>query len=407
MEEKMNILQLAPRFPFPADDGGKIGIANILKEFSNQGADVTFFCFYDNGINAVSKEALSEGEKYADIYLMKHSTKNSVPRIISSVINNHSIYIHKHTGRKILRELSALLRKKKFDVVHADHTCMAGLALFAKEIQNIPAGLRLHNIEWLIWQRYAETLVKSNPKRFYVSKQAEILRKSEKEIYKKMDVCFAITEPDRQRAIELSPDSNVVVASAGVVPEEWKPDNNIKRDPNELILATAFNWVHNVDAIKWFLSEVLPYLKNKNEKIKLKLIGKNMPEWLSDYKDSAVEVVGYVDRVQPYLNQAGIYIAPLFVGGGIRIKILEAMAMELPVVASPVAAEGINAGRDQGLFISNNKDEFCENIIELCRNPEKALLYGKSAREFVIREYSWKKNVGIMLDEYRNLINSR
>ncbi len=405
MEKKLKILQLAPRYPFPTDDGGKIGIANILREFSNQDAEVTFFCFYDDGINAVSEEAIEEGRSLAEIKLIRHSTKNSLPRIISSIINKESVYIRKHNGNKIRTELSELLRNNKFDVVHSDHSCMAGLALFVKNYQKIPAGLRLHNIEWLIWERYAKTLNKFSPKRIYVSKQAVLLRKAEQDIYRQMDICFAITEQDKQRAIDLAPGAKVVVASAGVVPEEWEPDDNIVRNSNEIILATVFNWIHNVDAVKWFLSDVLPVLKKKNKNIRLKLIGKFMPAWLKNYKDSSVDVLGYVDRVQPYLNKAAVYIAPLFVGGGIRIKILEAMAMKLPVVASPVAAEGINAGSEQGLYVSNNKDEFTDNIIRLTQNPDLARHSGKSARNYIIKEYSWKRNVGIMLDEYRKLVN--
>ncbi|MFC2130344.1 glycosyltransferase family 4 protein [Bacteroidota bacterium] len=399
--EKLSILQLVPRFPFPLDDGGKIGIANIYREFAEQGAEITLFSLGDEKI---SDEALNEAKKYGDVILFNHNTDNTFRRILKSILFNNSIYLNKHISAGIKKRLKEVLNIKKIDVVHADHSCMAPLALFIKSIQNIPVGLRLHNIEWLIWKRYADSLSPLSPKRLYINQQANLLKNAESEIYNNMDVCFAITEPDRQRALELSPNANVVVASAGVNPEEWQPDDSVSRNPHELILATTYHWRHNVNALKWFIKDVLPLIKKEIPGIKLTLIGKETPDWLNQYPDTGLNVVGYVDKVQPYYNKAAINIAPLFVGGGIRIKILEAMAMELPVVASAVAAEGINAKPGNGLFFADTKEIFAKSIIELCNNPAKARKTGQAAREYVLKEYSWKQNVGIMLREYKKLI---
>ncbi len=403
MAKKIRILQLAPRFPFPADDGGKIGIANILKEFTEQGADVTFFSFHDKGRNSVTPEALEEGKSYADIRLLEHSTKNSPYRIIKTFVNYQSIYIEKHINVRIINYISELIREKKFDVVHADHSCMARLALFVKKTCNIPAGLRLHNIEWIIWKRYAENLKRFSPKRLYVEQQTYFLRDEETKLFSKMDVCFPITEPDKQRAMELAPDGNYVVASAGVNPDEWNPYSNIIKKPNQIILATTYQWRHNIDAVKWFIEQVMPDLRKINPDITLILIGKDQPKWLSKYSGLGVKPLGYVAQVQPYLNESAVYVAPLFVGGGIRIKIIEAMAMELPVVATPLAAEGINAKPEDGLILSDDKDSFIKNILFLVKNPLYTKSLGKNARKFVTKEFSWKKNVEIMLNEYSKL----
>ena len=149
--------------------------------------------------------------------------------------------------------------------------------------------------------------------------------------------------------------------------------------------------------------KVLPNVRKKNPEITLSLIGSKAPEWLKEYE--GVNLLGYVDKVQPYINKAGIYVAPLFVGGGIRIKILEAMSMEIPVVASPVAAEGITAGEEDGLIVRETADDFANAITDLSENYTKAEGYGKKARKYVIQNYSWQQNVGIMINEYRNLLS--
>ncbi|ROL60931.1 glycosyltransferase [Bacteroidetes/Chlorobi group bacterium ChocPot_Mid] len=400
--EKLRILQLVPRFPFPLDDGGKIGIANIFKEFSKQGADVTLFSL---GHEYVSKEAIEDAAQYGKIHIFPHNTENTATRILSSALFRNSIYLKKHISTEIISEINKLFHEQEFDIVHADHTCMAPLALYIKEKFKIPVGLRLHNIEYSIWKRYADELKSINPKKYYVRQQSEILKKAEAEIINEVDVNFAITEPDKKRALELAPEANVIVASAGVNPDEWKPDVTVGRNPKEIVLATTYHWVHNVNGLKWFLNEVLPKVLSEIPDAQLTLIGKEAPEWLKNYNSKNIKVLGYVDKVQPYYNKAGLNISPLFVGGGIRIKILEAMAMELPVVATSLAAEGIKQSNG-GLFIADKKQGFALKIIELLSNPSMAREQGKSARQFVISEYSWGKNVGIMLEEYKKLVEN-
>ncbi len=402
----MRILQLAPRFPFPPDDGGKIGIANITKEFSRQGADVTFFCYQDNGWDN-EEPALEEARRYCKPLIFGHSTKNTLWRIAKTYVTHKSIYLTKHISPAVKDYMKNLVTENDFDVIHIDHSAMAPLGLYVKSLINKPVGLRMHNIEYMIWKRYAERLRRWGPARFYINKQANLLKKAEEGFFSKMDVCFAITEADKKHALEMAPDANIVLASAGVNPDEWQPDPGIERNPFELTHATVYKWRHNIDALKWFLDNVLPELQKDIPGIKLTLIGKEAPEWLGSYASLGADPVGYVDRVQPYHNRANIYIAPLFVGGGIRIKILEAMAMELPVVATSVAAEGIDAGPDEGLFIADTPGEFLKIITELANDFTTARNAGKKAREFILNNFSWEKNVAMMMDSYRKLLENR
>ncbi len=401
MAEKLKILQLAPRFPFPMDDGGKIGIASIYSEYSRQNCEVTLFSFDDN---KVSFSALDEAESYGKVILLPYSTKNTYKRIFMSLFSSEALFISKHYNKHLRNALIKQFSKGEFYVIHADHSSMMPLALELKKILKIPVGLRLHNIEWLIWQRYADVLPAMSPKKWYISRQAKLLRKAEATLFKDADVCFAITEQDKIRALEISPEANVVVASAGVDSAIWKPRTDIAKNPNELILATTYNWVHNVDAVRWFINSVLAKLRETNPDIILTLTGKNPPKWLNRYTNDGVNLLGYVPDVKPHLNQAAVYVAPLFVGGGIRIKILEAMAMSLPVVASSVSAEGINAGEKEGLFIADDARTFISHVQRLLGEEQLRRTAGEGARNFIINEFTWQKNVKIMIDCFSQLI---
>jgi glycosyltransferase involved in cell wall biosynthesis len=395
----MNILQISPQFPFPPDDGGRISIANITKEFARRGANVTLFYLGEKP----AAESLAEAKRFADVVHCPHSTRNSLLRIAVSAVLPVPLYIWKHTGADITQALQRLLRQKKFDVIHADHSAMMPAALYAQSIQRIPVGLRLHNVEWLIWQRYAGRI--TNPlKRLYIARQARLVRRAEAEFYPKADVCFAITEDNLREAQLLAPSAYITMATIGVQPDEWQPEA-AERMPAEAILATTYKWVHNVEGVNWLAEQVMPRVREALPDATLRLIGKEPPAHFGAWEHIGVQVEGYVERVQPYLSRAGIYVAPLFVGSGVRIKIIEAMAMELPVVATSVAAEGIPAGEEQGLFRADTPEEFARAMTALMSDPARARTVGSAARRYVSEHFTWSAAVGKMLEEYDQILS--
>jgi len=397
----MKILQLSPRSVFPPDDGGKIGIANISRELNHLGAEITLFYYYNDESelnNYIYNNELLELLPY------KHSTENTLFRIIKSFLTNRSIYICKHINDEVKEFFRNYLLENHFDIIHVDHSAMAPLGLYIQSLTNVPIALRLHNIEYTIWERYAKRLSKLDPRYYFIKQQAILLKSYEKKMYPKMDVCFAITEEDLKLAKQMSPSANIVLASAGVNLSELKPDKQLERNIFTLIHATNYKWIHNTDALMWFSENVLSKLSEKYPEIKLDLLGKDLPDSLAS-SSNFINPIGYVPSIIPYMSKAGIYIAPLFVGGGIRIKILEAMALGLPIVASPIAAEGIKAKEKDGLFIAKNAEDFIKYISYLIDNPVTSAKLGEAAREFIIKHYAWEQNVKIMFDIYKQLVD--
>jgi glycosyltransferase involved in cell wall biosynthesis len=254
----------------------------------------------------------------------------------------------------------------------------------------------------MIWERYAKSLCNFDPKKYYVASQAKKLKSREINFIKNADVSFPITENDKNTALEFAPNSNLVIATGGVNQAEFLP-KEVERKPLRLIIATTYSWVHNVNGLIWFMESVLPLVLKKFPEVEIELIGKNPPEIFKNNRN--IILTGYVDKVQSYLNSASIYIAPLFVGSGIRIKILEAMAMELPVIATSISAEGIFAKESDGLLISNDPEITATNVIRLLDNPSLCRDLGKNARKFVLQNFTWDRSVKIMYDEYMKLLN--
>ncbi len=240
----MKILQLSQQFPFPESDGGKIGIANIFKGFSKIGAEVTFL-YYNN--EKIQTEHYEEAQKYGNLIEIKHSIKNTKFRIVKSIFDTKPLYIRKHLNNKIIKDVLNKIQNYNYDVIHCDHTAMAELGLILKNYFKIPAGLRLHNIEWKIWKRYADEL-KSGFKYKYINRQAHLLKEFEENIINKFDVLFPITNVDFEYLNNINPKLNIVLANAGVDKEKIKPIE-CKKNKNELIIATTYNWIHNTNGL--------------------------------------------------------------------------------------------------------------------------------------------------------------
>ncbi len=336
-----------------------------------------------------------------------HNTSNTKLRIIKSALLNQSLYISKYSDSAILNFLDELCIKNHYEVIHADHTCMAQHALRQSKKFGAVSGLRLHNIEHRIWQKYADSFPPYHPNRWYLKQQAKLLKTKESDYISKCDAVFPITSDDSQIAELLAPGANLHVAGAGVDFNEWRlyPDEN--RNPFELIHATVYSWVHNIDAIEWFIERVMPGIIREVPEAKLTLLGKNMPEKLKSMRSTSLNPVGYVEEVKSWYNKASVYVAPLFVGSGVRIKILEAMAMELPVVASPVAAEGIKATELDGLLIANDESQFIKHIVSLLKDNKSRTGLGKKAREYIYANFTWEKSVKVMVEEYQRLVMAK
>lgn len=400
----MKILQLTPQFPFPPDDGGRIGIANIYYQFLEQGNDVEMVSMSRFPIKQIDIEKY---KRNGNISIIEMDTKNTKFRVISYFLKNKSLYIEKQYSPTLMETIESLVVMSSIDVIHADHSNMARVALELSKKYQIPIGLRLHNIEYLIWKRFYEGLGMFSPKRLFIGQQYWLLKRLESKFIKNSDVTFAITNEDKNRALELAPKANVIIASAGVDIEDWKPDISAIKEPFSMVIATTFNWFHNVNAVQWFLDKVQPILHSKYSNVTLKIIGKNPPAKFGEYSDLGVDKLGYVDEVQPYFNLSQVYIAPLFVGGGIRIKILEAMSMGLPVVATDVSAEGIEARESQGLIRANTAEEYAHQIGKLFDNDNLRNELGKNARKFIEENHTWKSNVKLIIDEYSKLASSK
>ncbi len=382
----MRILQLCPRFPYPLTDGGRIGIFNITRALAGRGHEVTMLAFASDDTDDAAIAAVA---RVARVHVVRDDTRTGMRHFLRGLVRLEPVYMARHRSRRFTRALDAILRAETFDAVYADHTGMAPYALHARRRTGMPAGLRLHNIESLIWQRYAKAL--GDPaRRLVIGNQARMLARTEAKAIAAMDVNFAITDIDRERALRMAPGADVRVVMPGIDHEYWQPPAQ-RGAAHTAITVTALAWVHNVDGILWFLDEVVPRIRTRIPDFVLHVVGKDPPPRLARRAGDTLVLHGFLDDVRPAMAQSPVYVVPLHVGGGIRIKIIEAMATGLPVVTTSVGCEGIPARAGEELVVGDTAEAFADGVIALLTDSAAARAMGERGRDFAVRSFSWDR----------------
>jgi glycosyltransferase involved in cell wall biosynthesis len=392
----VNILQLSPQFPFSESDGGKKSIVMFYKGFRNEGHNVTFVCYHD------SIEQYEDKSK--NIYCICHSTKNTLLRKILAIFLKKPLYLHKHYSQKLKTDIVETLEGQSFDIIHADHTAMAEMAIELGAHYNIPVVLRLHNIEWKIWERYYERLSKFSLARYYIQRQSKLLKKMEINLCERVNVCLTITDKDKELIQKYVHTPFIVTKPFGVKTLQEQGTFSSCREQFTLMMATNWAWRHNIEGAEWFIVNVLPILQKSIPEAKLLLLGKYLPKNFLDYSGKNVECVGFVENISDYYNCASLFISPLFVGSGIRIKILESLSFGVPVVATSIGAEGIELSEKDGLFIRDEPTEQASLIIDLLHKPDEINKLGERAKYSVQEKYNVQTIIRQTLEIYQNTI---
>ena len=398
----MRLLQLSPQFPFPLSDGGKISIANLTRALVQQGCVVDLICLCKK---MPSRELIDAFVQYTGAHCtcIQHDTSNSIKAILYSFIDlKNPLYIRKHYSKEFESIFLEFLQENQYDGILCDHSAMAQYGVKATSFSGAPVIVRMHNIEHIIWERFADRFGSFDPRKFYILSQARKLKKKEIEYSVNVSYSAMITERDVQVLHQLENNIRAIHVPVGIDTELFHPkEKDVSRIPNRLIHATTYDWVHNVDAIDWFIREVIPTIQRKHG-AELYLLGKHMPDKYQTMAEQGIHGLGFVEDINAMLNTASIYIAPLFVGAGIRIKILEAMSAGLPVIASKISAEGIEANREEGLIICNDANEFISEISHLLMHPEEARVLGEKARSFILEHHTWEHSAKLLKTLFLN-----
>ena len=252
-----------------------------------------------------------------------------------------------------------------------------------------PSLLFQHNVESLIWKRRYDNA--KGIKRGYLYNQWKRMEQYEKKGCLLFDGVATVSMNDSNILKKEFGLANVIGdVPTGVDISYFKPIEAAKRH-GSIVFSGSMDWDPNEDAVLYFMKEIYPLIKKKAPYASFTVVGRNPSQRLKSLNklDSSINITGTVEDVRPYLTESEVYVVPLRIGGGTRIKIFEAMAMALPVVSTPIGAEGLSVKNGENILLSDQPEEFADNVIKLLQDQKNREEIGEKALTLIQKRFSW------------------
>jgi sugar transferase (PEP-CTERM/EpsH1 system associated) len=397
------VLFLAHLLPFPLDGGAKIKSYYTLKCLASK-YEVTLLAFVrseDERRHVSNLRELCVGG-IETVVIRRSSIRNVVDAARFWASRTPFIVGRDHVGA-MAKAVRTRMGGRRFDAVHIDHLQMAQYVLPRRS----PVKLVLdhHNVESQIIQRMAES-TPSKAQRQYAAHEWPKLQRYELDVCRQMDRVLVVSADDAATLRRLAPDlKNVKVIPIGVDLEHYLPTPRFPNPKTLLSIGTMY-WPPNVDSIIWFYDSVYSQIKAAVPDVRLSIVGAEPVEKILRLArdDQSVTVPGYVHDDRTVASDCAAFIVPLRSGSGMRVKILNAMAMALPVVSTTVGAEGIAATHKENILVADTPDAFAQECIKLLEDPDRGTAIGESARRLMEENYSWKAVGAELLSVYDTVL---
>lgn len=295
---------------------------------------------------------------------------------------NHTVrFFHLEFADKLVE----VLKSFRPDVVQLESLYLATYMPYIKKNSGALTILRLHNIEHQVWDRLAAET--GNPfKRAYIKNLSSRIRRFEHDVWGQFDLLLPITEDDADAVKQEHVNVNMTIVPFAI-DAELIPATNIQPLWNAYHIG-AMDWLPNSEAIKWFLDDVWPGVHTAHPEFKFYFAGRNMPDLFKHNLQGSVICAGEVPDAFQFIADKKILVVPLRSGGGIRVKILEAMAAGKIVISTDIGMQGINAIAGKHYLLANTAAAFIDKINWCLNNRSQADMIAKEAAQFVHAEYS-------------------
>jgi glycosyltransferase involved in cell wall biosynthesis len=254
----------------------------------------------------------------------------------------------------------------------------------------VPRILFQHNVEARIWERHA-AVGRTPLHRAYFGLQYRRMRRTEQALCAAFDGVIAVSESDADELRSKYELANVESIPTGVNTEFFQPTSAIRRVPKHLLFLGAMDWMPNADGVRWFVKEVLPLVRRHEPEAHLTIVGRDPIASVLALHDpeGGVVVTGTVPDVRPHLEKSSVFVVPLRIGGGTRLKLFEALATGIATVSTSIGAEGLPLADGDHLRIADTPSAMADAIVELLRDPAAAASMGERAALYVRGTFGW------------------
>ncbi|NLG49865.1 MAG: glycosyltransferase [Chloroflexi bacterium] len=394
---RRQILFLTPQFPYPPEQGTSIRNYNLLVEVARR-HDVSVLSFVEEGQDDPGPLA-DLCRVLRTVHVPVRTPRDRLETLLTTPLPDMARRLFSPEFAAALR---TLLDEYRFDVVQIEGIELAPYAFVVSEWLGDNAPTLIfddHNAEYVLQRRAYQTDAR-NPRRWaqacYSLTQWQRLERFERRVCELADAVVCVSEADAEALRQLVPGLQPVVVPNGVDVERYRPDlpDSIPLQHPALVFTGKMDFRPNVDAMLWFCRQVWPKITARMPEAHLYIVGKNPhPRLASLARDERVTITGYVQDNLPYFGGADVYIVPLRIGGGTRLKVLEAMATGRALVSTTLGIEGIALTPGQHVLVGDSADAFADAVLELLHDPARRQIMGQAAREFVVEHYDWGRIV--------------
>ena len=381
----MKILFLSPTVPFPLTDGGRIRVFNLLKQIAEK-SEVTLLALETQTTDA---EGVAELQQFGiQVHLVPNAP--TLPRVsfgtlLKAFFKRQPITVARYDVPTYRQKFRELITNETFDLVHYE---MFHIAQFQTET-DLPSVLSQQNVDSAIWRRLCSETTNPFYKFAYWTQQLAFQR-YERVLSPKFDVVTCTSDIDATVFQQHCAEDAIEIIPNGVDVTHYLPDYSSEASAH-LIYIGSMDWYPNEDAVAFFTDEVLPRIQEKVPDVAFSIVGGNPSTRVQKLAErEGVVVTGRVPEIKPYFAEATVFVVPLRIGSGTRLKILEALAMGKAIVSTTVGAEGLDLRDGEEIFIADEPIAFADAVTRLLTDSELRRRMGESGRVRVERDYDWR-----------------
>lgn len=375
----------------------------MIKGLHKAGHDVKVIAMNTNKYHVEPGDLPEEFLEMSKIEYVDIDLSVTPVKALANLFSKRSLHVSRFESEAFKQKIKEVLRKERFDIIQLELLYMTPYLDVIRQYSDAPVVLRSHNIEYRIWERI--TANTRNPlKRYYLNMLTKRLKKYETVTMHLFDGIIPISKVDANFYLEHGFNKPVKDISFVIDLSQYRPHKN--DDFPSLFHLGVMNWMPNEEGIQWFLDHVWPKVHAMFPTLKLYLAGRSMPAWLSELDMANVEVVGEVEDAQEFMLSKSVMIVPLFSGSGIRIKIIEGMALSKAIISTTIGAEGINHTHGSDILIADTPQEFIEAIATCVNNRSLCLKMGTNARALIEQDFNYGRLIGRLEAFYREVMKN-
>lgn len=398
----MRVLQLCIKPPYPPNEGGSLAMYAITRSLLGAGHPVKIIAIssFKNPVewNKIPQDFIDQ-TGFESVHL---DLKIKPQGILKSLFSRESYHVKRFISKELQCKIEEVLKKESYDIIHLESLFFTPYIPAIRKLTNAPVVLRSHNIEHRIWERSA-MMTKNPAKRFILRHLASTLKNYELLHLNDYQGILAITPADAEFFRSQECKVPIIDLPFGVEIQNYNTASTCEQ--NSVGFIGALNWIPNLEGIEWFLKEVWPSVIQKQANARFRIAGRTTPDWLQNTRMQGLEIVGEVESASDFISKNRIFVAPLLSGSGIRVKIIEALALGKAVITTKVGAEGIKYTNEKNILIAHDANHYIQLIVDCLNNPALCKKIGNEGRHLVETEYNNQQLSYKLIAFYNQILN--